>query len=90
MVCSILGLKKSILDAKKKKVFSPIVQYTCIVINLEKNLYFPKSCSIFEVFSSQTVQKTVKKKRGEKVTLGISVAVIYDDWMRGSIISPDG
>ena len=33
-----LGLKNCILA--EKPVFSPIVQYTCVVINLEKNSIF--------------------------------------------------
>ena len=33
-----LGLKKSILD--EKTVFLPNVQYTCVVINLEKKTVF--------------------------------------------------
>ena len=41
---------------REKTVFSPTVQYTCVVLNLEKKQYFPKSCSIFEVFSLKTVQ----------------------------------
>ena len=44
-----LGLKRSILD--ENFFFSPIVQNTCVLINLEKKQYFAKSCSIFEVFS---------------------------------------
>ena len=61
-----LGLKESSLD--EKTVFSPTVQYTCVVINLEKKQYFPKSCSIYEVFSSKNSTKYCKK-----VTLGIPV-----------------
>ena len=52
-----------------KNLFSPKVQYTCVVINFKKTQYFPRSCSILEVFSSKTVQNTAKK-----VTLGISVS----------------
>ena len=63
-----LGLKRGILD--EKTVFSPVVQYTCVVINLEKKQYFPKFCSIFEVFSSKYSTKYYKK-----VTLGISACV---------------
>ena len=51
-----LGLKISILD--EKTVFSPIVQYTCVVINLERNSIFLNPA----VFSSKTVQNTAKKE----------------------------
>ena len=47
----ILGLKISILD--EKTVFSPIVQYTCVVINLEKNSLFLNPA----VFSSKNSTK---------------------------------
>ena len=55
-----LGLKESILY--EKIVFSPAVQCTCVVINLEKKQYFPKSCSISEVFSSKNSTKYCKKE----------------------------
>ena len=54
-----LGPKNCILD--EKTVFSPIVQYTCVVINLEKKQYFPKSGCIFEVYSSRNSTKYCKK-----------------------------
>ena len=70
-----LGLKESILY--EKNVFSPVVQYTCVVINLEKKQYFPKSCSIFEVFSSKNSTKYCKKG-----TLGISaLGLIGKNWL---------
>ena len=59
-----LGLKISILD--EKTVFSPIVQYTCVVINLEKNCIFLNPA----VFSSKNSTKYCKKG-----TLGISAIV---------------
>ena len=68
-VCSIFRAEKNSI-LMKKTVFSPIVQYTCVVINLEKEQYFPKSCSIFEVFSSQNSTKYSKK-----VPLGISATL---------------
>ena len=39
----LLGLKNSILD--EKTVFSPTVQYTCVVLNLEKKQYFHPLCN---------------------------------------------
>ena len=66
-----LGLKKRILG--EKTVFSPVVQYTWVVINIEKKQYFPKSCSIFEVFSSKNSTKYCKK-----VTFGISALGIIE------------
>ena len=45
----------------KKTVFSPKVQYTCVIINFKKTQYFPRSCSILEVFSSKNSTKYCKK-----------------------------
>ena len=60
-----LGLKISILD--EKTVFSLIVQYTCVVVNLEKNSIFLNPA----VFSSKNSTKYCKKG-----TLGISGTAI--------------
>ena len=62
-----LGLKVGILD--EKTAFSPIVQYTCVVINLEeeKTVF----SQILQYFWGIFIKKT-STKYCKKVTLGIS------------------
>ena len=43
-----LGLETSIWD--EKTAFSPIVQYTCVVINLEKNSIFLNPAVVLRYF----------------------------------------
>ena len=61
-----LGLKRSILD-EKNCIFTHCAIHMCSNKLQEKKQYFPRSCSILEVFSSKNSTKYCKK-----VTLGIS------------------
>ena len=74
-VCSIFKAEKMYFGWKT--VFSPIVQYTCVVINLQKNSIFLNPAVFLGIFI-----KTKSTKYCKKVTLGISACYITLFWLK--------
>ena len=74
-VC-VLGLKKSVLD-EKNSIFAQCAIHMCSNKLREKKLYFPKSCSIFEIFSLKNNTKYCKKSNTWHVHESVFVAYVY-------------